>query len=348
MLSWISEYRRLEKEFQGGLWNVELERGAAALLDQKANHYTFDLYLKIKQALSGFDASELEFVNKIGENLSYNCCKRLQPESKIRLLALNLEYRNIDLEIFPDFKQPALSKALSRNLDRYPHLLQSLYQINLSNSAKAKQQNSFTNIFPKSALDAQSLLARTYPFDDLINIPEAPNIALVGNGPSSLGKGLGASIDSADFIIRFNNANIGGEYKHDYGSNSNLWVISPSTKIDPNQLLSNRICISGVSVFDKPSRYWLSLAKLADVNFYTFPKTVWYQLVAKLKAPPSAGLLTLATLCQKSDIKRNLTLYGMSIGETNSSKNHYGDNSLRSERHNWQLEAETVASLYRR
>ena len=329
------------------MWDSELEQGAADLLDRTPNHYTFDLYLRIKQALSGFDGSELEFANNVSESLRFDYCKRLQPGSSIRLLALNLEYHNFNHEILLDTKYRGLIKALPANLDRYPYILQTLYKNKFSLCSTTKRRHSLAKRYSELASDAHRLLSCTYPIENMLAHKETHSIALVGNGPASLGQGLGARIDSADIVIRFNYANMGGEYKNDYGSRTNLWVVSPSTNINPDKMLSNRICISGVSIFDKPSQYWKSLSKVPNTRFYTFSKKVWYQLVAELKAPPSAGLLTLATLCQNSSISRNLKLYGMSIGTPNCSKNHYGDNSVRSERHNWPLEAETVAAMYK-
>lgn len=49
------------------------------------------------------------------------------------------------------------------------------------------------------------------------------NIAVVGNGPSEIGKGLGAEIDSHDIVIRFNNYKTDG-FEKDYGSRCDIWM----------------------------------------------------------------------------------------------------------------------------
>lgn len=48
-------------------------------------------------------------------------------------------------------------------------------------------------------------------------------VAIVGNGPSEMGKGKGAEIDSHDIVIRFNNFATAG-FEADYGSKTDIWV----------------------------------------------------------------------------------------------------------------------------
>jgi hypothetical protein len=48
-------------------------------------------------------------------------------------------------------------------------------------------------------------------------------IAIVGNGPSQLGKHTGEEIDSHDIVIRFNGYNTDGLYIEDYGKKTDIW-----------------------------------------------------------------------------------------------------------------------------
>ena len=57
-------------------------------------------------------------------------------------------------------------------------------------------------------------------FDRLL---EGKSIAVVGNGPSEVGKGLGAEIDSHDLVIRINNFKVSG-FSADYGSRCDVWM----------------------------------------------------------------------------------------------------------------------------
>lgn len=48
-------------------------------------------------------------------------------------------------------------------------------------------------------------------------------IAVVGNGPSEIGKGLGPEIDAHDYVIRINNHTIKG-FENDYGTRTDIWA----------------------------------------------------------------------------------------------------------------------------
>lgn len=47
-------------------------------------------------------------------------------------------------------------------------------------------------------------------------------VALIGNGPQEVGKGLGAQIDAYDFVIRMNTYNLTPAYSKDYGSKCDM------------------------------------------------------------------------------------------------------------------------------
>lgn len=59
---------------------------------------------------------------------------------------------------------------------------------------------------------------------------ENKRIAVVGNGPSEIGKNQGSEIDSHDIVIRFNNYRTEG-FEADYGSKTDIWCINPGNDI---------------------------------------------------------------------------------------------------------------------
>ena len=64
-------------------------------------------------------------------------------------------------------------------------------------------------------------------------------IAVVGNGPSEIGKGLGKEIDSHDIVIRFNNYSTEG-FEEDYGTKTNIWVRgSGASDVINREVISN-------------------------------------------------------------------------------------------------------------
>lgn len=57
----------------------------------------------------------------------------------------------------------------------------------------------------------------------LVKLLENKTIAIVGNGPSEIGKSKGKEIDSHDIVIRFNNYRTDG-FEADYGSKTDIWA----------------------------------------------------------------------------------------------------------------------------
>lgn len=58
-------------------------------------------------------------------------------------------------------------------------------------------------------------------------------ISIVGNGPSEVGLSKGSDIDSADYIIRFNNFSLAPEHSPDYGKRFNVWATSCNRDVFP-------------------------------------------------------------------------------------------------------------------
>lgn len=66
-------------------------------------------------------------------------------------------------------------------------------------------------------------LSKNHVSDTFLRLVEGKSIAVVGNGPSEVGKGLGSEIDSHDIVVRINNYAIDG-YENDYGTKTDIWV----------------------------------------------------------------------------------------------------------------------------
>ena len=66
-------------------------------------------------------------------------------------------------------------------------------------------------------------LRRMHERRALDRIFEGRNVAVVGNGPSETGKGLGAEVDGHDIVVRINNYRTEG-YEADYGSKVDVWM----------------------------------------------------------------------------------------------------------------------------
>lgn len=59
-----------------------------------------------------------------------------------------------------------------------------------------------------------------HPFERFVS---GKTVALIGNGPSEVGKGLGDEIDAHDIVIRINNYVIKG-HEADYGNRTDIWA----------------------------------------------------------------------------------------------------------------------------
>jgi len=80
------------------------------------------------------------------------------------------------------------------------------------------------DVFRKTSIIRQSINDQRKSFLEYI---QGKSIAIVGNAPSELGKGLGKEIDSYDVVIRFNNYSTEAQYIGDYGTKANVWAITP-------------------------------------------------------------------------------------------------------------------------
>ena len=69
----------------------------------------------------------------------------------------------------------------------------------------------------------RSALSKVHTAQRLDKFLSGKTIAVVGNGPGEIGKGLGMEIDGHDVVIRFNNYQTKG-FENDYGSRTDVWM----------------------------------------------------------------------------------------------------------------------------
>ena len=117
-------------------------------------------------------------------------------------------------------------------------------------------------------------------------------VAIVGNGPSEVNKGLGKEIDSHDIVIRINNYSIQG-YERDYGSKTNIWVKCSSDDIK-HEIRDDRIKL----IIYEPDYMHHEMLDSYIQECYQSPLPMIYlnleehrNLRDKLKIFPSTGLL---------------------------------------------------------
>lgn len=187
-------------------------------------------------------------------------------------------------------------------------------------------------------------------------LEDAESIAVVGNSPILKGQKLGASIDSADLVIRFNHFKSEHTARADIGEKLNLWVVAPGYD-GPIPDDYDSILLSG------PDMLWwqqnwahLSQVTLDEANrritadkdrtpVISTPLNIWRDLVRELEAPPSAGILTLELVRQlllasenKNSVNK-LQIYGFSFAPMATSQYHHAIPAHQAvTRHNWSAE----------
>jgi hypothetical protein len=151
---------------------------------------------------------------------------------------------------------------------------------------------------------------------------EGKSVAIVGNGPSEIGKGKGSQIDSHDIVIRFNNYKTSG-YEKDYGSKTNIWargsggsdVINRKNhydlvtweadyshwniRYDFLDVMYNQIK-SGQSIYNFNYKNHKTLRQASNVDF------------------PTTGMVLIWEIYQKLGLFKNIDFYGFNFCQENT------------------------------
>ena len=163
-------------------------------------------------------------------------------------------------------------------------------------------------------------------------------VAVVGNSPALLGQGKGEEIDSHDLVVRFNKVSAETDQEEHTGKRTDIWVMSPSTPVEHCPLDARMIMVSGLHSLTRPSFYWRSLSAISK-PLSEFDASVWYELVERFNAPPSAGTLTIAALqTTRPDLLIQCFGFTTAHGIHGTWPNHHNDQDQVSSRHNWQAE----------
>ncbi len=89
--------------------------------------------------------------------------------------------------------------------------------------AKFALNNGYSNKKIEEAVFVYDKLAQNRRNDLFKKILEGKTVAVIGNGPSEIGRNKGEEIDLHDIVIRFNNYRTAG-FEKDYGSRTDVWT----------------------------------------------------------------------------------------------------------------------------
>ncbi len=130
-------------------------------------------------------------------------------------------------------------------------------------------------------------------FTDMLDAANG-DMVIVGNGPQELGRGLGEQIDSHEMVVRFNTLNTSYPLSHDYGMKTDLWVRMPPTGYvkTADADAPKHIMVTGSNRVNRSTSIWdwidTHIQNGREVAFV--PKEPFYELIAKLRKIPTAGL----------------------------------------------------------
>lgn len=357
----VSELSRenISTAWKNGDWRFSLPGAALHQAQKRPSRENIYLALKIQHAISGLDSNSVKCFSQL---LIESHEKKKWSKATMRLLCAQLQLENKDMahESVAHFFRGNCTFFKARCLNRFPTALHFLHE-NFPEKLSARQakQSRLSSILLKRIDIVGEPLIHSLSNQQQIKAQEKTSIAVVGNSPSLLTHSHGQYIDSHDVVIRFNNAVLTDSYKRHTGEKTSLRIVSPNLVKRTPHAGMDALAISGINIFHGESGYWDCLANLPPhVKLAVFDQRIWYELVEQLSAPPSAGLLTLASLAKLPGVEINAfgfsaevqkkpksastdnSRFGYSVG-----RNHYGDRKPASIRHNWELEAEVIDRL---
>lgn len=173
----------------------------------------------------------------------------------------------------------------------------------------------------------------------------ASGICVVGNAGSLIGSALGGAIDRHGVVVRFNQFSGGSASLADIGARVDVWVTSPgfAGPVPPDV---QWVVVSGPEMafrLQDWSRFEASRRWGAKV--LTVPLLPWSELVRKLDAPPSAGLLFLAWA--RSLLGSWLPICAVGFGnamDEGISYHHADPHRQPGRRHNWAAERRVLCA----
>lgn len=155
------------------------------------------------------------------------------------------------------------------------------------------------NVLPASPLARVARLQADWRHAFAAEVARAANgrsVQVVGNAAGLRGQSLGAAIDAADLVVRFNQFANGPQWAADVGQRTDVWVVSPGYD-GPTPAAVRWVVVSGPDMLFR-LQDWRCLGPLLrqGTPVLTVPLPQWRACVATLQAPPSAGVLMLQWL----------------------------------------------------
>lgn len=161
-------------------------------------------------------------------------------------------------------------------------------------------------------------------------------ISIIGNAGLMLGSGLGAKIDSAGFVVRFNAFEAVPSLQRDLGSAYHAWCVTPSFKAECASNISWLLVVGPEMQYRLADWSYFFPFREKNIPIITLPLEVWRELVKELQAPPSAGICLLAFFYALLGSWSGIYVAGFSALSDKITDYHYMNPlNKASQRHNW-------------
>lgn len=207
------------------------------------------------------------------------------------------------------------------------------------------------------AVRAHSYLERNH--DALLEVLAGRSVAVVGNGPSEIGKANGRYIDSHDIVIRFNNYADDG-FGEDYGGKTSVWVRSSWNDVKSRD-------VRGLKCVVWEADYWhypIFLEHITEINSYADQGVPSCYFDCRLhresrKASdvrhPTTGLMTLYAISTMLDELKSVSLFGFGFQQRTvprHAEHYFPDRSIEQSQvvsavHDFEREAGFMSNLER-
>ncbi|QZO01857.1 glycosyltransferase family 29 protein [Chenggangzhangella methanolivorans] len=168
----------------------------------------------------------------------------------------------------------------------------------------------------------------------------ARRVAVVGNSPCDIGRGLGPEIDDHDVALRFNGAPEDGTYAADYGARCDVKMMAPRYWNDwATRTRAPVILVRQMQAVSEDCAF-LRLMRSVGKRVAFTPSRINMALHRELGRLPSSGLIALATMKDARGSLANVRCYGFSLVDQlgASPETHYYDAEHPAGRHEWRSE----------
>ena len=263
----------------------------------------------------------------------------------------NLDQKTWILYINLLLEKGDLNEALTI-LKKYNFFYNLSHLNNFLRVANFAHDNGYTNEVIETSSKIYKQLIKNREDNVLEKVLKGKRIAIVGNGPSEVGKNKGKEIDEHDIVIRFNNFRIKG-FEADYGTRTDIWCCNLNTDIK-NRDLDFQMILLPEDVQRRTIRRLniFSDAMEKDVCIYSFEEKYTKGLEAEFYDQPTFGLRLIYGLTKIFPDFGNIDFYGFNFCSDEMSEftiHYFNERNFSFEQlHNLPKETEYLLSLIKK